>query len=192
MCLHGRKESYGLIAANEAKGYLTGTDLLGEEVSEGSQGLVNSLSLAGILGVGGLVRSGNVGVVRGSGEGKDSVFSKGSFQHVFHGEVNKKRKAVSYHHESMMGGKLIEVTDDPNKYGVYRAIVEIDGKNKKVPSTFFPRNWDRVQVTEAIKEAYESKKLIKDNLYEGVLSNSMKIQMRLDNEGKVKTAYPIY
>ena len=59
----GEKGIYGLIAANEAKGYLTGTDLLGEEVSEDSQGLANSLSLAGILGVGRLVRSGNVGVV---------------------------------------------------------------------------------------------------------------------------------
>ena len=67
----GEKGIYGLIAANEAKGYLTGTDLLGEEVSEDSQGLANSLSLAGILGVGRLVRSGNVGVVssnRGTGD----------------------------------------------------------------------------------------------------------------------------
>ena len=63
----GEKGIYGLIAANEAKGYLTGTDLLGEEVSEDSQGLANSLSLAGILGVGRLVRSGNVGVVSGRG-----------------------------------------------------------------------------------------------------------------------------
>jgi hypothetical protein len=77
---------------------------------------------------------------------KDNIFSNGSFNHVFHGEINKKRKAVGYHHESMMGGKIIEITDPPNKYGVYRGIVEIEGKNKKVPSTFFPSDWNRVQV----------------------------------------------
>jgi len=123
---------------------------------------------------------------------KDNIFSNGSFNHVFHGEINKKRKAVGYHHESMMGGKIVEVTDPPNKYGVYRAIVEIEGKNKKVPSTFFPDDWNRVQVTNAIKQAYSNRKVLKDNLYEGILPNGMKIQMRLDPEGKIKTAYPIY
>ena len=63
----GEKGIYGLIAANEAKGYLTGTDLLGEEVSEDSQGLNGGLSLAAIVGAGRLVRSGNVGVVSGRG-----------------------------------------------------------------------------------------------------------------------------
>ncbi|MEK4522411.1 EndoU domain-containing protein [Psychrobacillus sp. FSL W7-1493] len=101
-------------------------------------------------------------------------------------------KAVGYHHESMMGGKILEITDPPNKYAVYRAIVEIEGKNKKVPSTLFPSDWNRVQVTDAIKQAYSNRRVIKDNLYEGILPNGMKIQMRLDPEGKIKTAYPIY
>ncbi|WP_248278528.1 hypothetical protein [Bacillus sp. DNRA2] len=48
---------------------------------------------------------------------KDNIFSNGSFNHVFHGEINKKSKAVGYHHDSMMGGKIVEVTDPPNKYG---------------------------------------------------------------------------
>ncbi|MDL5041993.1 EndoU domain-containing protein [Heyndrickxia coagulans] len=128
---------------------------------------------------------------RWSGD-KPGIFNSGTFEHIFRGEVNKKRKAVGYHHESMMGGKIVEVTDPPNQYGVYRAIVEIEGKNKKVPSTFFPKDWNRVQVTEAIKEAYNNKKLIKDNLYEGTLKSGMKIQMRIDPQGKIKTAYPLY
>ncbi len=130
--------------------------------------------------------------VDGKGTDKDNIFSNGSFNHVFHGEINKKSKAVGYHHESMMGGKIVEVTDPPNKYGVYRAIVEIEGKNKKVPSTFFPADWNRVQVADAIKQAYSNRQVLKDNLYEGILPNGMKIQMRLDPEGKIKTAYPIY
>ena len=67
----GEKGIYGLITANEAKGYLTGTDLLGEEVSEDSQGLNGGLSLAAIVGAGRLVRSGNVGIV--SGRGNDNA-----------------------------------------------------------------------------------------------------------------------
>ena len=136
----------------------------------------------------------NVGEVGGNTKDtkKVSIFSNSFFNHVFHGEINKKRKAVGYHHESMMGGKIIEITDPPNKYGVYRAIVEIEGKNKKVPSTIFPSDWNRVQVTEAIIHAYNNRKVIKNNLYEGVLSNGMKIQMRLDTENKIKTVYPIY
>ncbi|WP_342578358.1 T7SS effector LXG polymorphic toxin [Psychrobacillus sp. FSL K6-2843] len=130
--------------------------------------------------------------VDGKGTDKDNIFSNGSFNHVFHGEINKKSKAVGYHHESMMGGKIVEVTDPPNKYGVYRAIIEIEGKNKKVPSTFFPADWNRVQVADAIKQAYSNRQVLKDNLYEGILPNGMKIQMRLDPEGKIKTAYPIY
>ncbi|MGM0876566.1 MAG: EndoU domain-containing protein [Bacillota bacterium] len=130
-----------------------------------------------------------------NGEGKGTekdLFYKDSIIHIFHGEVNRKRKAVGYHHESLMGGKILEITNPPNQYGVYRAIVEIDGKSKKVPSTFFPKDWDRVQVLSAIKHAYKNKRLLKDNLYEGMLTNGMKIQMRLDPEGKIKTAYPIY
>ncbi|WP_420768230.1 EndoU domain-containing protein [Parageobacillus thermoglucosidasius] len=138
----------------------------------------------------GVIRKGTGGVAKGTGN--DSIFSKGVMKHIFHGEVNKKRNAVGYHHESMMGGKIIEVTDPPNQYGVYRAIVEIEGKGKRVPSTFFPKDWNRVQVVDAIKQVYQNKRLIKDNLYEGTLPNGMRIQMRLDSEGKVKTAYPMY
>ncbi len=130
--------------------------------------------------------------IDGKGTDKDNIFSNGSFNHVFHGEINIKSKAVGYHHESMIGGKIVEVTDPPNKYGVYRAIVEIEGKNKKVPSTFFPADGNRVQVADAIKQAYSNRQVLKDNLYEGILPNGMKIQMRLDPEGKIKTAYPIY
>ena len=138
-------------------------------------------------------KAGNDGVELGTkGTGNDSIFSKGAMKHIFHGEVNKKRNTVGYHHESMMGGKIIEVTDPPNQYGVYRAIVEIEGKGKRVPSTFFPKNWNRVKVVDAIKQVYQNKRLIKDNLYEGTLPNGIRIQMRLDSEGKVKTAYPMY
>ncbi|MED3650405.1 MULTISPECIES: EndoU domain-containing protein [Heyndrickxia] len=38
-----------------------------------------------------------------------------------------------------------------------------------MPSTFFPSDWNRVQVTNAIKQAYSNRKVIKDNLNEGMM-----------------------
>jgi len=185
---------------------MTGRDIVtGEKLSSTDRivagigvftGGAGKTALKGIKAGSGFVSNSVETIARGSkttkGTGNDSIFSKGAMKHIFHGEVNKKRNAVGYHHESMMGGKIIEVTDPPNQYGVYRAIVEIQGKGKRVPSTFFPKDWNRVQVVDAIKGAYQNKRLIKDNLYEGTLPNGMRIQMRLDSEGKVKTAYPMY
>jgi len=47
-------------------------------------------------------------------------------------EINKRENAVGYHHESMMGGKIIPGTKTPpDKNGVYEATVIINGKEKK-------------------------------------------------------------
>ncbi|WP_268869210.1 EndoU domain-containing protein [Heyndrickxia acidiproducens] len=55
-------------------------------------------------------------------------YSTGTLKHIFHGEINRRMKAVGYHHESMMGGKVIPGTETkPDKNGVYRAKVEIEG-----------------------------------------------------------------
>ncbi len=38
-----------------------------------------------------------------------SKYTAGTMKHIYHGEVNKRGKAVGYHHESMMGGKIYQV-----------------------------------------------------------------------------------
>lgn len=43
-----------------------------------------------------------------SGNGK---YTTGTMKHIYHGEINKRGKAVGYHHESMMGGKIIQGTE---------------------------------------------------------------------------------
>jgi len=100
-----------------------------------------------------------------------------SIEHIFLGEVNKKKKkAVGYHHESMMGGKIIpETKTAPDKNGVYEAEVIINGKKKHTPSSFFPENWDRVDVLKAVGEAYENKKYIGDGKYRGSSSAGIDI-----------------
>ncbi|MBU5468210.1 EndoU domain-containing protein [Virgibacillus sp. MSJ-26] len=127
------------------------------------------------------------------GGNKTRIYNDNSMGHIFLGEVNKRKKAVGYHHESMMGGKIIKDTKtQPDKNGVYRARVVINGKEKRLPSSFFPENWDRTDVLKAIHEAYENKHRIGNNKYEGTLSNGMRIQMYVNKDGTIATAFPIY
>src|SRR5699024_1924769 len=59
---------------------------------------------------------------------KGGSYNRKLLEHIFLGEVRKKKKkAVGYHHESMMGGKIIpETKTAPDKNGVYMAKVEIN------------------------------------------------------------------
>ncbi|MCQ9282527.1 T7SS effector LXG polymorphic toxin [Priestia aryabhattai] len=115
-------------------------------------------------------------------------------EHVFHGQVNRRQKAVGYHHESMMGGgKVVEVIDPPDSRGIYRAKVSVKGIEKIPVSTFFPKDWNRAQVLNAINEAYENKRLInrQSGLYAGRTSEGLTIRMYINSEGKINTAFPI-
>ncbi|MEW4286197.1 T7SS effector LXG polymorphic toxin [Priestia koreensis] len=114
-------------------------------------------------------------------------------EHVFHGQINSIGNAVGYHHESMMGGgEILRMLTPPNSRGIYKAEIAVHGKRKDAPSTFFPKDWDRVQVLNAINEAYENKRILnrRSRYYEGTTSEGLKIRMYLDNQGKIKTAFP--
>lgn len=114
-------------------------------------------------------------------------------KHIYHGEINRRRKAVGYHHESMMGGKIIPGTEKkPDKNGVYVAKVEIDGVKKIADSSFFPKEWDRTDVLKAIDEAYQSKQQVASNKYRGVTSSGIKVEMYLNRDGSIATAYSLY
>jgi len=122
-----------------------------------------------------------------------SKYNNKTMEHIFHGEINRRDKAVGYHHESMMGGKIIPETETlPDINGVYRANVEISGIRKIAKSSFFPKDWDRVQVLEAISEAFENKRQIGNNKYSGTSSSGITIEMYLNSDGSIATAYPIY
>src|SRR5699024_9649319 len=127
------------------------------------------------------------------GGNKTRIYNDNSMGHIFLGEVNKRKKAVGYHHQSMMGGKIIKETKTPpDKNGVYEAKVIIGNKEKKFPSSFFPEHWDRTDVLKAVREAFENKNQIGNNKFEGTLSNGMRIQMYLNKDGTIATAFPIY
>lgn len=125
-----------------------------------------------------------------SGNGK---YTTGTMKHIYHGEINNRGKAVGYHHESMMGGKIIQGTEKkPDKNGVYMAKVEVDGVKKIADSSFFPREWNRADVLKAIDEAYQTKKQIGSNKFRGMSASGIKIEMYLNKDGTIATAYPLY
>ncbi|MTH54538.1 hypothetical protein GKZ89_14130 [Bacillus mangrovi] len=114
-------------------------------------------------------------------------------KHIYHGEINKRGKAVGYHHESMMGGRVIPGSEKlPDKNGVYMAEVEIDGVRKVADSSFFPKEWNRVKVLKSIEQAYKTKQKLGSNKYRGVTSSGVKIEMYLNKDGSIATAYPLY
>ncbi|MEC3674201.1 EndoU domain-containing protein, partial [Bacillus velezensis] len=119
--------------------------------------------------------------------------NKKTIKHVYHGEVNRKNKAVGYHHESMMGGNIIPGTEEvPDINGVYRAKVEVKGIKKVARSTFFPKEWDRIKVYNTISEAYKNKKQVRDNKYIGKTSSGIDVEMYINKDGSIATAYPLY
>ncbi|WP_280145879.1 T7SS effector LXG polymorphic toxin [Bacillus amyloliquefaciens] len=122
-----------------------------------------------------------------------SKYTTGTMKHIYHGEVNKRGKAVGYHHESMMGGKIIPGTEKkPDKNGVYMAKVEVGSVKKIADSSFFPREWNRADVLKAIDEAYHTRKQVRSNKYRGITSTGIKIEMYLNSDGTIATAYPLY
>ncbi|MFU1721106.1 T7SS effector LXG polymorphic toxin [Bacillus velezensis] len=122
-----------------------------------------------------------------------SKYTASTMKHIYHGEVNKRGKAVGYHHESMMGGKIIPGTEKkPDKNGVYMAKVEVGSVKKIADSSFFPREWNRADVLKAIDEAYHTRKQVRSNKYRGITSTGIKIEMYLNSDGTIATAYPLY
>jgi len=115
-------------------------------------------------------------------------------EHVFSGQV-KKGKASGFHYEGVgdAKGKVVQVTGAENKYGVYKAKVEIDGVGKTAESTFFPKDWTPQEVVDTIEEAFNGKQLVRNKqfLYEGTCKAGIKIEMYVEN-GIITTAYPVY
>ena len=185
---------YGLASANGFSEYITGRDIFGNPISEEEKqaGFERALALlpfkkmptTTVLGA----KNGPRVVSKGTGK-----YNTNTMKHIYHGEINKRGKAVGYHHESMMGGKIIPGTEKiPDKNGVYEAKVEIGGKRKVAKSSFFPKEWNRVDVLKAIDEAYQNKKQIGANKFIGENSAGVKIEMYLNKDGSIATAYPLY
>ena len=125
-------------------------------------------------------------------------FTESAIEHIFEGQVNARGKAVGYHYEGIEGtsGNVIPGTESSvNNIGVYKAQVEVNGIPKTANggfSTFYSKNLSPQQVVDAINEAYSNCELNHGtrNTYQGVANNGMKIDMFLDQSGKIISAFP--
>lgn len=128
-------------------------------------------------------------------------FTEGALNHIFKGEINRKGKLVGYHYEKLQGetAEVISGTrTHPNKFGVYEGRVRKRQNGttieKKAASTFFPEHWSPQRVVNEVNEAYRNKANVpglQSNVYEHTNTSGVKIRMFLDENGKIKSAFPI-
>ncbi|MFA0814257.1 MAG: EndoU domain-containing protein [Anaerofustis sp.] len=131
-------------------------------------------------------------------QGTERFADQKAVNHVLLGELNRTGKAVGFHYEGMPEprGKIIEGTKStPDEHGIYSGKVEVGGVAKKLnngESSFFPKDWTPQQVIDAINEAYIGKKHIIGDLYTAKISKGITIEMFIDKNGKITSAYPKY
>ena len=93
-------------------------------------------------------------------------------------------------------GEIIAGTESQkDSRGVFTAKVKVSGKKKNGFSTFYPEEWTPQQVVDAINEAYAYALNDKSNPHGSLwigYSGDLEIDMYLDSNKKITTAYPIY
>ena len=125
-------------------------------------------------------------------------FAKKTLEHIFDGTINSKGNATGYHYSKVTDskGKIISGTEsDKDEHGVFTAKVKVNGVKKNGFSSFYPEDWSPQQVVDAINEAYNDALGDKSNPHGSLwigYSGNLEIDMYLDNNKKITTAYPIY
>ena len=125
-------------------------------------------------------------------------FSRHGLEHIFDGTVNKKGKATGFHYSRVEDskGQIIDGTrGKKDENGVFTAKVEVDGVKKEGFSSFYPEDWSPQDVVDAINTAYKDALADKQNprgsLWIGH-AGKLEIDMYLDDNRKILTAYPIH
>lgn len=125
-------------------------------------------------------------------------FTDSAIEHIFEGQVNARGKAVGYHYKGIEGtsGNVIPETESStNNFGIYKAKVEVNGIPKTANggfSSFYPKSMSPQEVIGSINEAYRNRVYIRGNTYSGLTSSGVEIEMFLDKNGKIISAYPVY
>jgi Bacterial EndoU nuclease/PA14 domain len=131
-------------------------------------------------------------------------FNSTGLVHTLEGAIGNSG-AVGFHHVDSSIGRIVGSklrTTNVNGNEIYEAVVEVKnsagvwiaktGNNGK--STFFPDNWTRQQVVNAINEAYTNKSIVSGNTYGATISNGMRIEMFIQNVNgvdKIISAFPV-
>lgn len=125
-------------------------------------------------------------------------FRSGAIEHILEGELNRKGQAVGFHYDQLptKKGEIIDGTrTEENEQGIYEAEVSVEGVNKtsnRGRSTFFPDAWDTQDIIDAINEVYDIRTFVSGNTYEGLTHEGILIQMYLDGQDRIISAFPVY
>ncbi len=146
----------------------------------------------------------------------ESVWSdttpKVNLKHIFHGEINRRGKAVGFH--ARPGGRdpddagVLKVIDGPNFLGVYVAKVAIGGRRyrwhrwhrwQQKRSTFFPDRYSVEDVVRIILEAWGSGQCVQvepawqdPQHFRCPTKRAFAIEGWTDALGRINTAYPVF
>ena len=124
-------------------------------------------------------------------------FMDSTIEHIFEGNV-RRGKAGGYHYECIKdtAGNIVNGTEVLiNDLGVYKAQVEVNGIPKSGNggySTFFHKEMSPQDVIDSINEAYNNKVFVvgSKNSYIGISNNGLEIEMYINNNGKIISAFP--
>ncbi len=118
------------------------------------------------------------------------IYADGVLEHIFMGNS---KGGFHYNGLNVGNAEVVEITKPANKYGIYEARVQINGKSKKDPSSFFPDDWTPQKVLDVIDEAYyNGAKDAKRNIIIHELDNGMSIQVNLNESNSITSAFPKY
>lgn len=139
--------------------------------------------------------------------GDDNSTAK-KFKHILLGDINdRKFKGIHHIHQVLKGNaKIIEVINSPNKNGVWQGRLLLkDLRNNKLNhvnkwkskhelSTFFPNNWDNIELIEECKYAWSNKiiqeKLKSSNKWYSKTKSGISVVIYTDKEDNIITMYP--
>lgn len=125
-------------------------------------------------------------------------FAKKTLEHIFDGTINSKGKATGYHYTKVTDskGRIIDGTrSQADENGVFTGKVEVSGIKKNGFSSFYPESWSPQQVVDAINTAYNDAINDPDNPKGSIwigYCGDLEIDMYLDSNKKITTAFPVY
>ena len=122
---------------------------------------------------------------------------KNRWEHIFKWHIDETTNRPSgFHLERSYPGKILpELVLVADEFGVYAGYYE-QGNWCKF-STFFPKNWTRIQVKEKLIEVFKNPTIKESNAIIGVTSEGIKIKIVFGKETTsgttyIKTAFPLY
>ncbi len=130
-------------------------------------------------------------------QNETNIFTDNGIDNIFNGAIltneNGEKQPIGYRLENSNSVNCpIYARGHKDNNGVYSAngfVYGIKRRNQRNKSLFFPSDWTKEKVIEAISEAYETRE-VKNSKTVGTSANGLKIRLWLNENGKIFDAMP--